>query len=247
MLGWGMSQSPHISLIVPSFNEEERLPASLAKLLAYLDESGHDAEIVVVDDGSTDGTAAIVENESDQRVRLLKNPGNRGKGYSVRHGMLEARGAIRIFTDADLSTPVEEVDAALKLHGEGYDVAAGSRSLAESNVEIRQPWYRQTMGRTFNLFVRMILLRGFVDTQCGFKSFTAEAAERVFASARIDGFAFDVEILLLARRLGMRIIEFPVRWLNSPDSKVNPLTHSSRMFMDLLRIRFDMVRGAYRL
>jgi dolichyl-phosphate beta-glucosyltransferase len=230
---------------VPAYNEEPRLPASLAAILAWLDGRGMRSEVIVVDDGSVDGTVAVAEAGGDGRVRVLRNPGNRGKGYSVRHGMLEARGAVRMFTDADLSTPVEEVAAALAWHERGFDVAAGSRSMARSNVEVRQPWYRQAMGRTFNVFVRTLAVRGFVDTQCGFKSFTAEAAEAIFGRTKLDGFAFDVEALFLARRLGFRTVEFPVRWLNSPESRVSPVKHSLLMLLDLFRLRFHAMTGGY--
>jgi dolichyl-phosphate beta-glucosyltransferase len=240
-----MSPIPDVSLIVPAYNEEERLPSSLEKIGVYLDRRPFAAEVVVVDDGSSDGTADLVSSWPDERFRLLRNPGNRGKGYAVRHGMRESTGEIRIFTDADLSTPVEEVDAALAHHERGFDVVAGSRSLARSQVEVRQPWYRQGMGRTFNIFVRTLVLRGFVDTQCGFKSFTREAAEAVFRRARVDGFAFDVEILMLARRLGFSSVEVPVRWVNSPDSRVSPVLHSAQMLFEILRIRFDVLRGVY--
>jgi dolichyl-phosphate beta-glucosyltransferase len=240
-----MASDPDLSLIVPAYNEERRLPASLTTILEYLDGRPFSAEVLVVDDGSSDATTAVAEAPGDGRVRVVRNPGNRGKGYTVRHGMREARGVVRIFTDADLSTPVEEVDAALRHHEAGFDVAIGSRSLARSSVEVRQPWYRQTMGRTFNVFVRTMLVRGFVDTQCGFKSFTREAADAVFSRARIDGFAFDVEILFLARRLGLRILEFPVRWLDDPDSRVDPVRHSLLMLRDLFRIQLAAMQGHY--
>ncbi len=234
-----------LSLVVPAYNEEQRLPATLERILAYLDDRPFATEVLVVDDGSADGTIEVGRATGDSRVRVLENPGNRGKGYSVRHGMSEARGAIRVFTDADLSTPIEEVDAALEHHRAGYDVAVGSRSLARSKVEVRQPWYRQGMGRTFNVFVRTLGVRGFVDTQCGFKSFTGPAADALFRRSRIDGFAFDVELLFLARRLGFRILEFPVRWVNSPDSRVDPVKHSLLMLLDLFRIRYGAAQGLY--
>jgi dolichyl-phosphate beta-glucosyltransferase len=236
-----------VSIVIPAYNEESRLAATLDRVLAYLGERGHPHEILVVDDGSQDGTAALAERYASRGVRLLRNPGNRGKGYSVRHGMLAASRPLVLFSDADLSTPIEELErlAAPVEAGEAA-VAIGSRAVAGANVEVSQPFYRVAMGKIFNRIVRLVALGGFADTQCGFKLFTREAAQAVFALQRFERFSFDVEILYIARKLGFRIAEVPVRWLNSPDTKVSPVKDSLDMFADLFRIRWNDLRGRYR-
>ena len=236
-----------ISLVIPAYNEEKRLGATLDRILAYGREKGHDQEILVVDDGSTDNTAALVEAYADRGIRLLKNPGNRGKGYSVRHGMLEATRDLVLFSDADLSTPIEEMEglAAPVLAGEA-DGAIGSRAVTGSNVEVSQPLYRVAMGKIFNKFVRAIAVGGFADTQCGFKLFTRDAARAVFSRQTFEGFSFDVEVIFIARNLGLRIAEVPVRWVNSPETKVSACMDSLRMFLDLFKVRWNHLRGKYR-
>jgi len=237
----------NISVVIPAYNEESRLGATLDRVLAYMQEKGHEHEIIVVNDGSRDGTAAIAGRYTDRGVRLLENPGNRGKGYSVRHGMLEASRDLVLFSDADLSTPIEEADrlAAPVLEGRA-EVAIGSRAVTGANVEVSQPFYRVAMGKIFNRFVRVIALGGIADTQCGFKLFTRDAARAVFSKQRFEGFSFDVEVLFIARKLGYRIAEVPVRWLNSPDTKVSAVRDSIAMFVDLFRVRWNGIRGAYR-
>jgi len=184
--------------------------------------------------------------DCDQHL-VIDRKFNRGKGYSVRQGMLAGRGRFLLFSDADLSTPIEELEQLLPpLESGEVQVTIGSRALKDSRVEVHQPWWRETMGKGFNLFVRAIALGGLRDTQCGFKCFTREAVRAVFSVARIDGFGFDVEALYLARKFGFGVREIPVRWINSPESKVHPLSDSSRMLADLLRIRFTDLRGGYR-
>lgn len=236
-----------VSVVIPAYNEEVRLGATLDRILEYARTAGLDCEILVVDDGSRDGTAALAESFADRGVRLLRNPGNRGKGYSVRHGMLEAAKALVLFSDADLSTPIEELEklAAPVLAGEA-DGAIGSRAVGGSNVEVSQPFYRVAMGKIFNRCVRLIAVGGFADTQCGFKLFTRESARAVFGRQLFEGFSFDVEILYIARVLGYRMAEVPVRWINSPDSRVSAVRDSLRMFADLFRIRWNGIRGRYR-
>jgi dolichyl-phosphate beta-glucosyltransferase len=226
-------------VVIPAYNEGKRLPPTLEKIQRHL--KGQPHEIVVVDDGSGDDTAARAEAAG---VIVLRNEGNRGKGYSVRRGMLHARGDRRLMTDADLSTPIEEVDRLLSLIDEGYDVVIGSRALPGSNIEVRQPWYRENMGRLFNLCVRVLAVPGLQDTQCGFKLFTAEAAETAFRAARLDGFSFDVEALFVARRRGCRIAEVPVTWRNDEASRVDTF-RGAVAFLDLARIRLNQWRGAY--
>src|SRR6266568_2532999 len=206
--------APRLSVVIPAFNEAERLPRTLARVNAHLVGQGPPYEIVVVDDGSTDGTAESARAEGGPALTLLRYQPNRGKGYAVRRGMLAARGARRLMTDADLSTPIEELDRLCARMDEGHDVVVGSRALPASRIEVRQPWYRENMGRLFNLFVRALAVPGVRDTQCGFKLFSAAAARDVFSAARLDGFSFDVEALFLARRKGYRIAEVPVRWRN---------------------------------
>ena len=196
-------------------------------------------EIVVVDDGSEDGTAEAAESSFDAPAcRLLQNPKNAGKGASVRRGMLAARGDVRLFSDADLSTPIDELPRLLQALESGFDIAVGSRALRDSRVEVHQPLYRETMGKIFNLIVQVVVLSGIKDTQCGFKLFRREAAESVFARQGLDGWCFDVEVLALARRLGFSIAEVPVRWLNSPATRLMVFRDSLRMFLDLFRIRW---------
>jgi dolichyl-phosphate beta-glucosyltransferase len=226
-------------VVIPAYNEGRRLPPTLEKIQRYL--SGRPYEIVVVDDGSSDDTAARAVAAG---VTVLSNAGNRGKGYSVRRGMLQARGDRRLMTDADLSTPIEELERLMKKMDEGYDVVIASRALPESNVEVRQPWYRENSGRLFNFCVRLVALPGLQDTQCGFKLFRAEAAEKAFAPSRLDGFSFDVEALFIARRRGFRIAEVPVTWRNDEATRVGTFK-GAVAFADLARIRMNDWRGAY--
>ncbi|MFQ6096723.1 MAG: dolichyl-phosphate beta-glucosyltransferase [Armatimonadota bacterium] len=240
---------PELSIIIPAYNEEERLGPTLDSVIGFADAHGLDCEIIVVDDGSTDATADVAHRraEDDPRVRLVRNAENRGKGYSVRHGVQEARGRFILFSDADNSTPPEEMPKLLsRLGEEGYDVAIGSRALKESVLEVRQPFYREYMGRTFNLIVRGLARLPFRDTQCGFKAFKAECARRLFARQTVERFSFDVEILYLAvHKFGYRVAEVPVRWINSPRSRVHPIFDSLRMLRDVFRIRAQDRSGAY--
>jgi dolichyl-phosphate beta-glucosyltransferase len=231
-------ETPFLSVVIPAYNERPRLPETLRKVESYLARQGYDWELIVVDDGSEDGTAALADHTfTSPRSRVLKNPRNLGKGASVRNGMLAARGRYRLFSDADLSTPIEELEKLLTaIAGDGSDVVIGSRAVREL-VEEHQPIYRESMGRVFNVLVQAIVLRGIRDTQCGFKLFRAAAAEDIFPYQRTAGWAFDVEILGIARRRGHRIAEVPVRWLNSPVSRVRIVRDSLRMLFDLFRIR----------
>jgi dolichyl-phosphate beta-glucosyltransferase len=233
---------PELSVVVPAYNEAARLPATVARLERYLAERPH--EILIVDDGSTDGTVEAAQAAAQAPLVVLRNEGNRGKGYSVRRGMLAARGARRLMTDADLSTPIEELARLEAGLDAGHDVAIGSRALPGARIEVRQPWYRENMGRLFNVFVRALALPGLRDTQCGFKLFSARAAEAVFAAARLDGFSFDVEALFIARQLGYGIAELPVVWRNDAATRVG-LRGGFQAFPDLLRIRLNGWRGYY--
>jgi dolichyl-phosphate beta-glucosyltransferase len=232
---------PYLSIVIPAYDEEQRLPRTLERLAAWLRAWGRPHEVLVVDDGSRDGTVAAARAAG---AAVLANDRNRGKGYSVRRGMLAARGALRLMTDADLSTPIEELPRLVARIEEGCGVAIGSRALPGARIEIRQPWYRENMGRVFNLMVRGLALPGLRDTQCGFKLFTAEAARDAFADARLDGFSFDVEALYLARKRGHRVCEIPVVWRNDAASRVT-LSSGLRAFLDLARIRANDLRGRY--
>jgi glycosyltransferase involved in cell wall biosynthesis len=238
--------SIELSIIIPAFNEEKRLPATMVRIQAYLKNRGGASEVIVVDDGSSDGTAQLVEATRAQwpALRLLKNPGNHGKGYSVRHGMLEARGEIVLFTDADLSAPIEEADkllAALATH----DVAIGSRAMDRSLIEVHQPWYRETIGIIFNGVVRLVLRLPFADTQCGFKAFRGAPSRIIFEQQRIERFGFDPELLYLARHHGLTVSEVPVRWSNDAGTRVNALRDGLAMFWEMFVIRWNAITGRY--
>jgi dolichyl-phosphate beta-glucosyltransferase len=235
---------PDLSVVIPAFNESRRLPGSLERLCRWLSGSRLAHEIVVVDDGSTDETAEAARAAGGDRLVLLRHAPNRGKGYAVRRGMLAARGARRLMTDADLSTPIEELPQLMAELDRGADVAIGSRAVPGARIEIRQPAYREAMGRVFNGLVQVLLLPGLHDTQCGFKLFTADAAEAAFGHTRLDGFSFDVEALYAVRRRGLRIAEVPVVWRNDAASRVS-LGGGGAAFVDLLRIRLLAFGGAY--
>ena len=242
------SPSPALSIIIPAFNEERRLPKALELIRAYVAERLLLAEIIVVDDGSTDGTVALVEatRKTAPELRLISNGENRGKGFSVRHGMLEARGAIALFTDADLSTPIEEADKLLAaLNDMGYDAAIGSRAIDRNLIEVHQTAFREQAGILFNRLTRLITGLKFSDTQCGFKAFRRERAVTVFQQQRIERFGFDPEILFLANRHGLRVVEIPVRWSHDAATKVHVVADGIRMFFELLVIRWNALRGLY--
>lgn len=231
--------------MIPAYNEAGRLPATLARLREYLDANGPSPyEILVVDDGSQDDTAARALTAGGDVVRVLRNPGNRGKGYSVRRGMVEARGALRLMSDADLSTPIEDLPLLLRPLSAGFDVAIASRALPGARIEVHQPSFRENAGRLFNLLVRALVLPRLHDTQCGFKLWRAAAAEEAFARARLDGFSFDVETLYVASRRGRRIAEIPVTWRNDAATRVTPL-RGAQAFLDVLRIRLYGLLGRY--
>lgn len=235
-----------LSIIVPAYNEERRLPVALDRIRDFLAARGGSAEVIVVDDGSTDQTRRIVEERQVTwpGLRLVLNGGNRGKGYSVRHGMLEARGKITLFTDADLSAPIEEADkllVALQTH----DAAIGSRAVDRRFIEVHQSALREIAGILFNRLVRVILCIPFEDTQCGFKAFRREASRIVFLQQKIEGFGFDPEILFLCRLHGLRVEEVPVRWAHDPATKVHVFRDSLHMFGDLVAIRWRWMRGVY--
>lgn len=235
------------SIIIPAYNEGQRLAATLDKVLAYIARQGWTAEVIVVNDGSRDETAGLAREFARRNpvVRLLENPGNRGKGYSVRNGMLHARGDVLLFTDADLSSPIHEAEKLLGAIAGGADAAIGSRWLRSELQTERQPLYRQFFGRLFNLLLQVILGLRFKDTQCGFKAFTRESAQAIFGRARIDRWGFDPEILFLARKLRVRVEEIAVEWAHDERSKINPLSDGLRMFWEMCRVRWYDLTGQY--
>ena len=236
-----MNEMP-VSVIIPAYNEAARLPLTLAATVDYFRSRPEPFEVLVVDDGSTDGTADVVSEYArahpDVALQCLSYGGNRGKGYAVRYGMLRAGGDLRLFCDADLATPAEEYEVVLEaMRRDGADVGIGSRPLRASNLLVHQPWYREQLGRAFNKAVRLLAVPGIADTQCGFKIFTAKSAQDVFSRCRLDGFAFDSEALYVASRLGYRIAEVPIRWSHVDGSKVSLVRDGLKMLRDLSLIR----------
>ena len=237
-----------ISIIIPAYNEEKRLPAALRQVIGYLRRGDWTfAEILVVDDGSTDGTAQVAEQMRAEYpdLRVRRNPGNRGKGYAVRHGMLGCKGEWALFTDADLSAPIEELGTLWRAaERECAQVAVGSRALDRRLIGVHQSWFRENAGRIFNLMMRLTTGLPFHDTQCGFKLFEARAAREIFRRQLLDGFGFDVEVLFIGRRLGYREIEVPVRWNDVAGTKVSAW-RGLAAFVDPLRVRWNQIRGRY--
>ncbi len=235
-----------LSIIIPAYNEEKRIGRSLRDISAYLATRALQYEVIVVDDGSSDETAAVVAAAAAEnpRISLIRSDRNRGKGHALRMGVLASTGDRVLVSDADLSTPIDEVETlAAAMSAGNCDIAIGSRALALSNIIKRQPWWRQGMGKIFNRIVKFIVLDGFEDTQCGFKLFNGDLAREIFSRAVTDRFAYDVEILLLARKSGCRILEVPIRWINAPGSTVNPVVDSARMVLDLLIMRYRLGYG----
>lgn len=235
--------------MIPAYNEEKRLARSLDSIRRYFSHHRYSGvEILVVDDGSRDGTAALVERYTADNgcMRLLRNPGNRGKGYSVRHGMLEARGDWILYSDADLSAPIEDLDVLLAAaEKDGAQVAIGSRAVDRSMVGVHQPIFREWSGRAFNLFMRMVTGLPYRDTQCGFKLYRQDAAQAVFSRQLLDGFSFDVEDLIIAKQLGLRAVEVAVHWNNVEGTTVGTW-QGVKSFLDVVKIRTNQMKGLYR-
>ncbi len=235
------------SIVIPAYNESARIGATLKRVLAYVDSRSWNAEVIVVNDGSRDDTAAVVRSfaERDSRLRLVENPGNRGKGYSVRNGMMNASGELLFFTDADMSSPIEEAPKLLEAIAAGADVAVGSRWLRSETQTQRQPLYRQLFGRIFNAALRIVLGLSYADTQCGFKIFTRRAAHIIFPLQRIDRWGFDPELLFLAKRFGFKVSEIPIAWAHSEGSRIRYFRDGMHMFWEMLKIRWYSLSGKY--
>ena len=235
------------SFIIPAYNESERLSTSLPKVLDYIRQQRLQAEVVVVNDGSNDNTADVVRGFAaiNPEIELLENPGNRGKGYSVRNGMLHGHGDVLLFTDADLSSPIYEAEKLFRAIAQGADIAIGSRWLQAETQTERQPWHRQLYGRLFNLGLRIVLGLRYRDTQCGFKAFTRTAANTVFSRQHVERWGFDPELLFLANKFKLRTVEVAVEWAHDHRSRINPLRDGINMGLEMLQIRWDDVRGLY--
>jgi len=232
-----------VSIIIPAYNEEKRLPATLLKIKKFLKKNKIKSEIIVIDDGSIDNTVSIAKKYG---VKVLKNGKNVGKGYSVKRGIFAAKGDVILFTDADLSTPIEFLKDFMNEHASGFDVVIASRALNRSIIKVRQPLPRELSGKVFNLLVRLITRLPLNDTQCGFKSFKKDAAKKIFSNLTINGFGFDVEALYIAKKHNFKIIEYPVYWYNSNATKVNFFKDSMRMFFELFKIRLNDLKGLYK-
>jgi glycosyltransferase involved in cell wall biosynthesis len=237
------------SFIIPAYNESERLAVSLPKVLDYVSRRQLPCEIIVVNDGSSDDTADVIRRfmATNPDVRLVENPGNRGKGYSVRNGMLHAQGDVMLFTDADLSSPIYEADKLFNAIEQGADVAIGSRWLKAELQTERQPWHRQLYGRLFNFALRMVLGLKYRDTQCGFKAFTRNAAHTIFTRQRVERWGFDPELLFLANKFKLRTVEVPVEWAHDHRSKISPVRDGLKMGVEMLAVRWNDMRSLYKM
>ena len=236
-----MTHKPEFSVVIPAYNEAERIGPSISAICKHLTACGVDYEIIVVDDGSTDSTSDIVKSHTQKngRIRLISYHPNKGKGYAVRTGMLSARAESVLLSDADMATPIEELKKLQKVAQNRCEVVVGSRALKDSAVEGWRPWYRELSGKVFNRIVRWLAVPKVRDTQCGFKLFTGGSARKIFSVARLDGFGFDVEALYLAHKFGCRIHEVAVLWSNSPSTKVSVLKHTLPMLLEIIKVRVN--------
>ncbi len=242
-----MRTHPDLTIVIPAYNEEARLEPTLRSYLDHCRATRRSAELIVVDDGSGDGTSLVVEQLADEypELRLIRLAENQGKGYAVRSGVVNARGRMILFADADGATPVGELDRLEEALRAGADVAIGSRALDAAGVRVKARLHRRVIGRAFHLLVETLTVRSIKDTQCGFKLFRGPVAHELFARMRMSGFSFDVEVLMMAQRHGYRIAEVPVNWTHQPGSKVNLVVDSARMARDLFVIRGRYMRGEY--
>jgi glycosyltransferase involved in cell wall biosynthesis len=245
--GFFVTQFPKYSIVIPAYNESARIPATLKSVVACVRERGWDAEVIVINDGSRDNTAELVRAFAAHapEVRMIENPGNRGKGFSVRSGLTQALGEVVMFTDADLSAPMEEAERLFDAIAAGADIAIGSRWLEKGRQTHRQPLYRQFLGRCFNAVVRGVMGLRFADTQCGFKAFTRAAAQTIFQLQTIERWGFDPEILFIALKRGYRIVEVPVSWAHDERSRMSYLKDGLKMLEEIAIVRWNALRGRY--
>ena len=240
---------PHLSIVIPAYNEEKRIGRTLEGTFEYLDAQKYESEVLVVNDGSSDHTAEKVREfagRTNGRLRLIENPGNRGKGYAVRNGMLQARGEIILFYDADLATPTSEIAKVVEpIAKDRYDIVFGSRALNSDLIGVHQSFLRELRGRGGNLLLRLLLGLDFKDTQCGFKAFRLQAAREIFAVQRIDGFGFDPEVLYIGQKQGWSLLETPVRWNHVEGSKVTLFATTVKVLLEVLTIRLNDLKGKY--
>jgi glycosyltransferase involved in cell wall biosynthesis len=238
---------PTYSIVIPAFNESRRIPATLEEVIACIRAKQWSAEVVVVNDGSRDATAELVRQfaKSAPEVRMLENPGNRGKGYSVRNGLLHSLGEVVMFTDADLSSPMQEAQRLFDAIAQGADIAIGSRWMEQSRQTIRQPLYRRFFGRCFNAVTKAVMGMPFADTQCGFKAFTRKSAQACFQLQTIERWGFDPEILFIAMKRGFNIKEVPVSWAHDERTQISYLRDGARMLQDLAQVRWNAMLGRY--
>lgn len=235
-----------LSVVIPAFNEEKRLEPSLQKIIEFLEKNIENYEIIVVNDGSKDNTENIIQKFKDKKVRMIQNTKNMGKGFSVKLGMINAKYDPILFTDSDLATPIEETTKFMQAIEEGYDVVIASRNAQGAKITVEQPKYRQVLGKAFPMIVKKIILEEFKDTQCGFKMFKKAAARKVFPRQTLQRFAFDVEILYIAKQLNMKIKELPVTWVDKEGSTVSPIKESVRMLNEVLKIKYNDWKGEYK-
>jgi dolichyl-phosphate beta-glucosyltransferase len=238
-----------ISIVIPAFNEAGRIQSAIYDIWNYMSTQGSRFEIIVVDNSSTDGTDAVVSSIADklENVRLIRTSrSNRGKGYAVKKGIFASQGNLLLYCDADMSAPIKEIEKLITWIGHGFDISIGSRAMKESHITVKQPWYRGIMGRIFNCAVKVIVLRGIRDTQCGFKLFRGDIAKKIFNKVRIEGFGFDVEVLFIAGKLGYSIKEVPIEWSDAEHSKVKIVKDSLYMLMGLFLIRYNWFAGSYK-
>jgi glycosyltransferase involved in cell wall biosynthesis len=245
--GARVTQHPNYSIVIPAFNESGRILGALQSVLDCVRKRGWQAEVLVVNDGSNDNTAQVVQGfaANAPEVRLIENPGNRGKGYSVRNGLLQARGDVVMFTDADMSAPIEEAELLFAAIEKGADVAIGSRWLERGRQTHRQPLYRQFFGRCFNAVTRTVMGLHFADTQCGFKAFTRAAAQTIFQLQTIERWGFDPEILFIALKRGYKVVEVPVSWAHDERTRMSYLKDGIKMLQEIVIIRWNALLGRY--
>ncbi|MBM4402455.1 MAG: glycosyltransferase family 2 protein [Candidatus Cloacimonetes bacterium] len=240
--------SIYLSIIIPAYNEEKRIGGTLTAISSFLAKKDFPSEIIVIDDGSTDATAAAVANFqfSIFNFQFLHHEKNLGKGAALKTGILASQGDFVLFADADGSTPIEELDKLLPyLSKKDFDIAIGSRYIKGANIQIKQPWYRRILGRLGNLIIQLFLLPGITDTQCGFKLFKGDIARKLFSKLTIKRFGFDMEILYLAKRKGLKIVETPVTWLDSPRTRLRPIRDAAKTLSELMRIKYNSLTGKY--